>query len=98
MQDLDSVRVRISNVDLNQCSVFLDNKMYFFPEEGRRDVKHACEMKTFDRLVNGKPRSFRREDSDKVLRGRLMTGKVIDDKSYLMKTLRSAVRLGCIES
>ena len=97
IQDLDSVRVRIPDVDLYQCSVFLDNRMYFFPEAGRRDVKHACEMKTFDRIVNGKPRSFRRENNDKVLRGRL-TAKVIDDKSYLIKTLRSAVRIGFMES
>ena len=98
MQDLDSVKVRIPNVDLNQCSVFLDNRMYFFPEAGRRDVKHACEMEVFDRMINGKPRSFRREENDKVLRGRLTTNKVVDDKSYLVKTLRSAVRLGFIES
>ena len=94
MQDLDSVRVRVSDIDFNQCSVFIDNRMYFFPDVGRRDVKHACEMKTFDRIVNGKPRSFRREDNDKVLRGRIVTNKSIDDRSYLVKTLRPAVKVG----
>lgn len=98
MQDLDSVKVRVSDVDLNQCSVFLNNRMYFFPEAGRRDVKHACEMEVFDRVINGKPRSFRREDSDRILRGRLTKNQVCDEKSYLVKTLRSAVRVGFIES
>ena len=95
MQDLDSVRARVSDVDFNQNSVFLDNKMYYFPQEGKRDIRHACEMKVFDRVMDGKPRSFRRSYDDRILRGRI-TKKVIDDKQYLVKTLRCSVRLGMI--
>ena len=98
MQDLDSVRVRVSDIDFNQCSVFLDNRMYFFSELGKRDIRHACEMLRFDRIVNGKSRSFKREDGDKVLRGRETKNGPADDRSYLVKTLRSAVRFGFSES
>ena len=98
MQDLDTVRVRSSDIDFNQCAVFLDNKMYYFPEEGKRDIRHASEMEVFVRVVNGKPRTFRRSDGDTILRGRIMTNREIDDKAYLAKTLRSAVQVGFVSS
>lgn len=89
MQDLDTIRVRTGDINYRECSIFLDNRMYFFPREGLRDIKRAVDLSAMERLFDGKIRTFRRADGDRVLRGRKLQ-REITDKQYLMKTLRPA--------
>lgn len=90
MQDLNTVGVRAGDINYRECSIFYENRMYFFPKEGLRDIKQANELTVIERLFDGKVRTFRRAEGDKVLRGRKLQREVSDDR-YLVKTLRPAV-------
>lgn len=93
MQDLDTVRVRGTDIDFRKNAVYLGKRMYYFSELGKRDIRHAAEMKVFERIVDGKPRTFRRMEGDEILRGRI-TKHEIDDRQYLTKTLRCSTMSG----
>lgn len=89
----DAASVRISDVDLNRKMVSYNNRWYELKEEGIRDVRRACKLDEFERERNGKQVLFKRDDSDRVLRGRRLK-KEISISAYVRSTLRPRTQLG----
>lgn len=89
----DAASVRVSDVDLNRKMVSYNNRWYELKDEGIRDIRRACKLNEFVRERNGKQILFKREDNDRVLRGRKLK-KEIPVSSYVRSTLRPRIQLG----
>lgn len=93
MSSEDAANVRVSDVDLKRRMILYNNRYYQVPEEGAGDLETVCAATEFTRIVNGGVAVFKREDGDRILRGRKLTKK-IPVNEYVRSTLRPTVQRG----
>lgn len=89
--EYDAVEIRERDVNINDLVVNVKGRWYELYAEGIEDIKSSIGMNIVCRVINGEKRTFKRDSSDKVLRGRNLDKESTTEK-YVKGTMRNVIR------